>query len=113
MLIVDVNHSIKKGKSMASGNGNGFGIDPKWNSYIDTTVRETLEALGQKITSLGLSESEQWHAELATATALIYAGYTIVWGYTEENTAKTKEFADVTISRFFAGLGDSNEQASE
>ncbi|MFO0790932.1 MAG: hypothetical protein U0805_15850 [Pirellulales bacterium] len=96
---------------MASGNGNGFGIDPKWNSYIDTTVRETLESLGQKVSSLGLSESEQWHAELATATALIYAGYTIVWGYTDESATKTKEFAEVTIARFFAGLTDGSGQS--
>jgi hypothetical protein len=86
------------------GNGNGFGIDPKWNSYIDMTVRETLEALGQKVSSLGLSETEQWHAELATARALIYAGCTIVWGFTEEDSNKTKTFVDDTIARYFSGL---------
>jgi hypothetical protein len=89
---------------MENGNGNGFGIDPKWNSYIDTTVRQTLEMLGQKVSSLGLSESEQWHAELATATALIYAGYALAWGFTEEDSAKTRKFADATLSKFFAGL---------
>jgi hypothetical protein len=92
-----------------AGNGNGFGIDPKWNWYIDATVRETLEKLGQKVSSLNLSESEQQHAELATATALIYAGCTIAWGFTQEDAAKTKEFVDVTLGHFFAGLNDAKD----
>jgi len=87
-----------------AASGNGFGIDPKWNSYIDTTVRETLETLGQKVSSLGLSETEQWHAELATARALIYAGCTIVWGFTEEDATKVKAFVDDALSRYIGGL---------
>jgi hypothetical protein len=86
------------------GNGNGFGIDPKWNSYVDTTVRETLEALGRKVSSLGLDEAEQWHAELATARALIYAGCTIVWGFTEEDASKVKAFVDASLTSFISGL---------
>jgi hypothetical protein len=84
--------------------GNGFGLDPKWNSYVDATVRETLEALGQKVSSLGLNETEQLHAELATARALIYAGCTIVFGFTEEDASKVKAFVDDSLLRFLGGL---------
>jgi hypothetical protein len=93
-----------------NGNGNGFGIDPKWNSYIDTTVRETLEGLGQKVHALGLSETDQSHAELATARALIYAGCTVVWGFTEEDATKVKAFVNDALLRFVGGLESENAE---
>ena len=91
------------------GNGNGSGIDPKWYSYVDKTVRETLESLGQKVGSLKLDEEERQHAELATARALIYAGCTIVWGIAEEDAATARAFVDESVNCFFGGLDESKD----
>jgi len=95
---------------MSDGNGNGFGIDPKWDSFIDKIVRETLETLGHKVGALGLDESERWHAELATARALIYAACAIVWGYTDEDADKVKVYVEVCLSKFLEGLQSESPQ---
>jgi hypothetical protein len=87
-----------------SGNGNGFGIDPKWDSFIDTTVRETLEVLGQKVGALGLNQTDQWHAELATARALIFAGCAVVWGFKDKDATFVKVFVEDALSRFIEGV---------